>query len=101
MTSGIVLGIQGAERAAANAGTEWKERAFEAFARYASGSESAFLMEDVRAANPSLPAPPDLRAWGQVARRASKAGLVKWGGYTKATDPKVHGNPVSFWEPIH
>jgi hypothetical protein len=47
-----------------------------------------------------LPFPPDKRAWGAVMRRAAKAGYIRKVGWTTATDPKVHCNPVSLWEVV-
>ena len=45
-----------------------------------------------------LPNPPDKRAWGVVTMRLARAGLLRKVGWTTASDPKVHCNPVSQWE---
>lgn len=45
-----------------------------------------------------LPKPPDKRAWGAIAQQLAKAGLLRKVGWTTATDPRVHCNPISQWE---
>ncbi len=47
-----------------------------------------------------LPNPPDKRAWGSVTMRLARAGLLRKVGWTTASDPKVHCNPVSEWEVV-
>jgi hypothetical protein len=41
--------------------------------------------------------PPDKRAWGAVMMKACRAGLIRKVGWTTATDPKTHCNPISSW----
>jgi hypothetical protein len=96
--TGLELGHEAAERAADAAGEAWKEAAFEAFCEYAVKHGSC-TTEDVRSAHPDLATPPSgvRRAWGQVALRAKREGLVRAGGWVSARDPLVHGNAVTLW----
>lgn len=71
----LALGHRLAGLAADKAGDDWKDEAFAAFCRHAAMGEP-FTTEDVRLANPSLPPPPDRRAWGQVALRAQREEVV-------------------------
>ena len=93
---GLTIGHAMAEVAADNAGNFWKEEAFEAFRQYARNNDE-FTTEDVRRANPDLPAPPDDRAWGHIARRAKREGIVKAVGWVRANSRTVHGMVVTKW----
>lgn len=77
----------------------WQDKAYESLRVYISFNSQPFLSEDVRvyAAHLGIPDPPDKRAWGAVMMRAAKAGLIRKLGWTTASDPKVHKNPVSQW----
>jgi hypothetical protein len=87
---------KGIENAAAGAGLSWIEKAYEAFVAHAKRHEQ-FLTEDVRmtAEANGLRKPADRRAWGAVAQRAARAGVVKQLGYVSATTG--HKHPVSLW----
>lgn len=74
----------------------WKDLAYDVFVDYARHN-AEFLTEDVRFANPQLPQPPDKRAWGHVAIRAVKAGVIEHGGFAKAKDAKVHCSVNTLW----
>lgn len=93
------LGHEGAA-IAANAAEwqieDWKDRAYDAFLTIASIG-APFTTEDVRVACPDIPAPPDARAWGQVALRAKKAGVVKSVGVVNAKLRNVHGRYITQW----
>ena len=93
----LEIGHEMAERAADHAGEEWKEIAFNAFRRHAE-KHWEFLTEDVRRANPDLPPPPDTRAWGQVALRAKREGIVRALGYAQTSSKTAHGCPATKWE---
>lgn len=93
----LALGHSMAEVAGDNAGDDWKEAAFEAFVAHAR-THKFFTTEEVRQNNPDLPSPPDTRAWGAVARRAVKDGVVKSAGWTRAKSMTVHGMVVTRWE---
>jgi len=98
-TDGLALGHAAAQRAADHAGDDWKEEAYAAFCAFLATVPpgQTFLTEDARAASPHIPRPPEMRAWGQVALRAKRAGKIVHCGYARAKDPSVHGNPVSLW----
>lgn len=79
----------------------WSDKAFDLLKDYVSliGKDSQCTSEMVRhyAESHGLPHPPDKRAWGAVMLKAARANLLFKKGWTTATDPKVHCNPVSLW----
>ena len=75
----------------------WKDEAFKAFCKHAKKNK-VFTTEEVRAKNANLPKPSDPRAWGGIALRAKREGIVKHVGWISAIDPVVHGNVVSLWQ---
>lgn len=91
----LEIGHAKAEQAADHAGEEWKDLAFAAFATYAE-TNTRFTTEDVRNANSTLPPPPDGRAWGHVALRASRSGIVKSVGQRRVASS--HGMWKTLWE---
>jgi hypothetical protein len=97
MNEGLELGHAMAAVAADNAGTEWKRVAYEAFVTYAK-KHPYFVTEDVRAANSHLPAPPDKRAWGQIALTAKREGIVFGHSLVRAKSRTVHGMIVTMWK---
>jgi len=97
MNEGLDLGHQMAAAAADHAGTEWKRMAYEAFVNYAK-DHPYFVTEDVRAANEHLPAPPDKRAWGQIALMAKRAEIVSGHSLVRAKNRTVHGMIVTMWK---
>lgn len=88
---GMTLAASHADRAQEN----WSDEALDLFRLYAVQHPEGFLTEDVRAWADKLgfAPPPDGRAWGYIARRANREGLVKSSGYQKArssnNSPKV------------
>jgi hypothetical protein len=92
----LALGHAMAELAGDNAGEDWKEDALAAFISHAR-AHKFFTTEEVRLTNPDLPLPPDNRAWGAVARRAAKDGIVESVGWTRAKSRTVHGMVVTQW----
>ena len=97
--TGLEIGHARAEDAADHAGDAWKEIAFAAFVEYAK-DHRRFVTEDVRSANPDVGSPPDLRAWGHVALRAKREGIVQSAGVTRAKSLTVHGMHVTLWESL-
>lgn len=97
MHEGLSIGHAMAEVAADNAGEFWKEEAFYAFKQYAM-THSHFTTEEVRAANPDMPPPPDDRAWGSIALRAKREGVVVGSGWVRANSRTVHGMVVTMWQ---
>jgi len=82
---------------------QWSDRALQMLLDYidligGTGSQLTSEMARFYAAEHGLPRPPDGRAWGAVMLKAARAGKCKKIGWTTATDPKVHCNPVSLWE---
>lgn len=75
----------------------WQDMALEAFRDYAR-RHVTFTTEQVRVASPNVPNPPDKRAWGHVARRACKEGIVHKIGMVQAKSPTVHCMYVTLYE---
>ena len=94
--TGLSIGHAMADVAASNAGDEWKEAAFDAFKRYAR-TNAEFTTEQVRLASTDIAPPPDPRAWGQIALRAKREGVVAGGGWVRANSRSVHGMVVTMW----
>lgn len=92
--------VKGAQRAANAAGASWQDEAYYATLLYItkySGGEK-FTMEDVRQVMP-VSDPPDNRAWGAIALRAYRDGLIKKAGYAKSKIKSNHAGPRSAWRP--
>ena len=94
----------GATRAADRAERQtpgWKDRAWAAFDAYCTGHSDGFTVEDVRtwAENLSLvESPPDARAWGQVALRAMREGIVVKAGYRPVASS--NGSAKVLWRSV-
>lgn len=77
---------------------EWKEQAYQALVDYAT-THPTFTIEQLRQSlNGRLADPPSLRAWGGIAQRARRAGIVEHFGWTEAEDPAVHCNVIRVWK---
>jgi hypothetical protein len=96
IAEGVRLGHEGADRAADAAGELWKADALEAFIRHARRHKN-FTTEDVRLANPDLRCASDLRAWGHIATRAKKDGVVEHAGYARSISANVHSSVNTLW----
>ena len=81
---------------------DWGDRAFAELHRYIAPMHAGARLtgEEIRefAELHGVPRPPDKRAWGNVMLRAARAGLIRKIGWTTASDPKTHCNPISLWE---
>lgn len=90
-------GIARAADHADRSSEDWSDRAFSAFVSTAKRLPY-FTTEQARQLAPDdLPDPPDKRAWGHVARRAVREGIVERAGFVTADDPRVHCNVVTRW----
>jgi hypothetical protein len=94
--AGLELGYEAAERAAKRAGDLWRERAWNALKHYAAAYDE-FTTEAVRLASPEVGEPPDRRAWGAIARRGLKEGLIEHHGLEHSSSPGTHGRLVIRW----
>jgi NAD(P)H-dependent FMN reductase len=65
---------------------EWTQKAVALFAEYAGKAPSSFLTEEARqyAESHGLSVPPDGRAWGHVAKKCQRAGVVASAGFGAA-----------------
>jgi hypothetical protein len=87
-------GIERAKNKADKENENWSEKAYAFFIEYAKNSKGPFMNADVvEAAKGVLPEPNDNRAWGHVAVKAMKEGLIKSIGYEKGKKPEHHSNP--------
>jgi hypothetical protein len=92
----------GISRAARHAGEQWQARAFDLFKQYAL-THDVFMTEDVRAwahARRLIVEPPDRRAWGAVAVRAKKLGVIAFDHIAQQRDPKSHRSPGHVWRVV-
>ena len=78
--NGNDLAKRGMKKAQAHADAEnegWSEDAYAFFVKYAK-KHKEFMTEDVRNASKGvLPDPPDTRAWGPIAVRAVREGIIE------------------------
>lgn len=79
--SGRDIGHAQAQVAANHAGADWQDLALGALHTFAQ-SHRQFTVEDVRSAHPDIKAPTD-KAWGAIALRARRAGLIAACGNVK------------------
>jgi hypothetical protein len=92
------LGHAAAQRAADHADREvgnWQAMAYEAFVTFARARSVSFITKDVREWARHVPPPPDRRAWGAVAQRARREGVVVSVCLEEA--PHVHGSTITRW----
>lgn len=100
MTSGITAGLfaaDAAHEAAERKSPGWKEDAYHAF-KAVGRNLGSFTTEQVRALSPEIRAPRDERAWGGVALRALRDGLIVPDGFVRAQSRSVHGQMVRRWK---
>lgn len=76
----------------------WSDRAYQLLEQYAV-SHWQFMTEDVRnwAHKLGLPEAPSGRAWGAVALRGCREGIISREGYRKTVNPLAHGTPATLW----
>jgi hypothetical protein len=94
-------GYAAAQAAAARADREideWTDKAVALFAEYASRAFDPFLTEEARqfAESRGLSSPPDGRAWGHVAKKCQRAGVVTSAGFGAAKSS--NGSPKVLWK---
>lgn len=97
--TGEELSVMGAQRAYDHAEFEnkgWGDVALQAVKLHATRNRE-LTAEQVRKAFPSIPEPPDKRAWGHVMRRARSEGYIQALRPVKAENPSVHGMWVTLW----
>jgi hypothetical protein len=91
-------GMNQAETHANQVHEKWSEKAYDLFKAFLVKTSSPFKIEDFREyVKNLLPAPPSLRAFGGVAMRAAKSGLIKRVGYAKVNNAKAHQANASLW----
>jgi hypothetical protein len=94
--AGMKKAIQSAEQVCEG----WSEKAFQLFKWYLSSLPEGkrFLIEDFREeVKDKIPAPRSSRAYGSIAMRAVKLGLIERVGYTQVKNPKARMANASVW----
>ncbi|MBA3599494.1 MAG: hypothetical protein H0W40_19310 [Methylibium sp.] len=94
--AGMALAVEHADQVE----PAWSDRAFAILGEYVADTSADFTIEDVRvvAEAMGLPRPPDCRAWGAIARRGHRAGLiVPTERFISSNDPKSHRGPNRVW----
>ena len=99
------LAVEGMTAAAANAERDtegWNQMAVESFVRYVMDVKHPFMTEDVRCFAEALgmPEPPDKRAWGAIAMKAKRAGLIVSLGYAPQQSVNAHKAPKTLWKAV-
>ena len=93
---GIQQSIDSANLAVKN----WSDIAYGFLLGYAN-SHKTFMIEDIRAASTGVvPVPPSNRAWGGVAVRAAKNGVIRRRGFQNVKNVKAHKTPATLWEVV-
>lgn len=97
-------GINKAKDSAERNEPGWNERAYEMFKEWLSGWPSGykFTIEQFRqvAQIRGLSDPPHARAFGSIAVRAKKEGLIKSNGTVKVKNPKSHMANAALWQKV-
>ncbi len=100
-TQGEILRDSGIKKSLDNADNtieNWSSKAYEFFIEYIK-DKRFFMTEDVRIASEGfLETPPSKRAWGSVAVRAKKEGLIESAGFSSVKNPKAHRTPATLWK---
>jgi hypothetical protein len=93
-----VLAAQACADAAERRNPGWVQKAYDAFVAYArfNGPSRQFTTEDVRNGVAGVPEAPDARAWGSIAMRCKREGIVVSVGY-KAVESS-NGSPKTLWQ---
>jgi hypothetical protein len=92
---------RGIKQAADHAGPTWADIAFQAFKAYAAAHHE-FITAEVRqyALDAGVPQPPTNWAWGSVAVRAVRAGLVVAAGTRPYGDGNNHQKQCVVWRSV-
>lgn len=94
------IGMKKAIQSAEQICDGWSEKAFELFKMFLASipRRKRFLIEDFReAVKDMIPAPRSSRAFGPIAMRAAKAGLIERVGYTQVKNPNANCANASVW----
>lgn len=101
--TGTTLKNLGIKRAVDHANVQvsgWSDQAYNYLLDYARSHEE-FMIEEVRESSKGIiPVPPNTRAWGGVAVRASKSGVIERKGFRTVKNAKAHCTPATLWKVI-
>jgi hypothetical protein len=94
------LGIQQSIDSANSVVKNWSDVAYGFLLGYAD-SHKEFMIEDMRiASNGFVPEPPSKRAWGGIAVRAAKNGIIRRKGFRNVKNVRAHCTPATLWEVV-
>lgn len=94
-------GILKAEINANRVNPGWSEQAYDYLKIFIRHRRTPFTIESFRASLKSyLPDPPSLRAFGALAVRAKREGLIKRVGFVQVENPKAHQANANLWMKI-
>jgi hypothetical protein len=91
--------IERAKAGANRAVTGWSDKAFAVLCThlFRIGVDARFQVVDIRLGAYLLDDPPEPRAWGAIAVRASRLGLIARDGVAPCNDPRQHLCPTTVW----
>lgn len=98
-------GILQAQENADKKSPRWSEKVYELFTEWAvkKGSGHRFKTEDFRLSvelTGKVSKPPSRRAYGSIAVKAVKAGLIKKVGYAQVSNPLAHRANCVLWQVV-
>lgn len=94
-------GIQKSLDTAERVNPGWADSCYWFFKYWIRYQKRPFKMETFREwAKDLIDAPPSLRSFGAIVRRAKKEGLIKHVGYTQTENPKAHEANCSLWQRV-
>jgi hypothetical protein len=93
-------GIQQSLDSANTVVKNWSDIAYGFLLGYAD-SHKEFMVEDMRNASVGfVPEPPSKRAWGGIAVRAAKNGIIRRKCFQNVKNVKAHRTPATLWEVV-
>jgi len=94
--TGMLLAASHADRES----NDWSTSAQELFEMYAMQHPDGFMTEEVRvwAEKLGFHPPPDNRAWGFIAKKMAREGVVVAAGFAKQRSATCHGSPKTVWK---
>lgn len=92
------LGIKQAEDSANSKNKGWSDLAYGYLLAYTK-AHPEFMIEEIRTSSAGLiPEPPSNRAWGSIAVRAAKEGIISRKGFQSVKNVKAHRTPATLWK---
>jgi hypothetical protein len=93
----VVKGLRLAKLSADKQGPEWQAAAYQAYVEHAK-RHRFFTTEDVRKAAKNVPAASNNSAWGHIAKKASKNGIMVEFETMRSKSASTHGRHIIIWQ---